>query len=246
MSDTLKIPIQEVFGPTIQGEGMVIGRKTMFVRTGGCDYACSWCDSSFTWNGEQKSKMMTAQEVFDELVRLGTVEGSDKLNFNHVTITGGNPALIGAPMRMLITMLHAYNIQVGLETQGSRWQDWMVDIDDLTVSPKPPSSGMATIWPTLTKILDDLWRHEVNVTLKVVVFDDKDFEYAKYVHKSYPEFPFYLSVGNINAKEDGDISARLLNKLNWLWDKVLSDPEMNDVKPLPQLHTLVWMNKRGV
>ena len=33
-----KMPIMEVFGPTIQGEGMVIGQKTIFIRTGGCDY----------------------------------------------------------------------------------------------------------------------------------------------------------------------------------------------------------------
>ena len=49
-----KIPVLEVFGPTIQGEGRVIGRKTMFVRTAGCDYRCSWCDSAFTWDGSAK------------------------------------------------------------------------------------------------------------------------------------------------------------------------------------------------
>ncbi|PFV11560.1 7-carboxy-7-deazaguanine synthase QueE, partial [Bacillus cereus] len=42
-----KIPVLEIFGPTIQGEGMVIGQKTMFIRTAGCDYSCSWCDSAF-------------------------------------------------------------------------------------------------------------------------------------------------------------------------------------------------------
>ena len=36
-----KVPVMEIFGPTIQGEGMVIGQKTMFVRTAGCDYSCA-------------------------------------------------------------------------------------------------------------------------------------------------------------------------------------------------------------
>ena len=36
--DKEKMPIMEVFGPTIQGEGMVIGQKTIFIRTGGCDF----------------------------------------------------------------------------------------------------------------------------------------------------------------------------------------------------------------
>ena len=39
------ILIAEIFGPTIQGEGALIGLPTVFVRTGGCDYRCSWCDS---------------------------------------------------------------------------------------------------------------------------------------------------------------------------------------------------------
>lgn len=85
-----KIPVLEIFGPTIQGEGRVIGRKTMFVRTAGCDYRCSWCDSAFTWDGSAKGdiKLMTAEEIYDELKRIG----GDL--FNHVTISGGNPALI--------------------------------------------------------------------------------------------------------------------------------------------------------
>lgn len=49
-----KIPFLEVFGPTIQGEGMVIGKKTMFVRTYGCDYGCVWCDTAYTWDGSEK------------------------------------------------------------------------------------------------------------------------------------------------------------------------------------------------
>ena len=56
----------------------------------------------------------------------------------------------------------------------------------------------------------------------------------------------YLSVGNANAYEEGKISDRLLEKLGWLWDKVYEDPAFNNVRPLPQLHTLVYDNKRGV
>ena len=70
-----KIPVIEIFGPTIQGEGMVVGQKTMFVRTAGCDYSCSWCDSSFTWDGSGKHLIvqMTAEEIWSELKRLGVM-----------------------------------------------------------------------------------------------------------------------------------------------------------------------------
>lgn len=248
----------EIFGPTIQGEGMVVGRKTMFVRTGGCDYSCAWCDSAFTWNGEEKATMMTAIEVFEQLADLGYVlnpkTGEHVMNFNHVTISGGNPALIGVPMEELIDMLQANNIEIGLETQGTFWKDWMYKVNDLTISPKPPSSKMVTDFDKLDAFMDKLYDYTADpyiadlhkFSLKVVVFDDADFEYAKKIHQRYPEVEFFVSVGNEDAKEEGDISGRLLKKLDWLWDKVLADPEMNDAKPLPQLHTLVWANKRSV
>ena len=67
-----KLPVMEIFGPTIQGEGMVIGQKTMFVRTAGCDYSCSWCDSSFTWDGSGKHliKQMEPDEILQQLKEL--------------------------------------------------------------------------------------------------------------------------------------------------------------------------------
>ena len=43
------IAISEIFGPTIQGEGALIGVPTVFVRTGGCDFRCSWTPS-MRWN----------------------------------------------------------------------------------------------------------------------------------------------------------------------------------------------------
>lgn len=241
-----KLPVMEVFGPTIQGEGMVIGRKTMFVRTGGCDYSCSWCDSAFTWNGEQKADMMTAKDVWTRLVDIGNVDG--KLNFNHVTISGGNPALIKDAMDRFIDICHLNDVEVGLETQGSRWQDWFLKIDDLTISPKPPSSKMETDWKQLDTIVNRLHTSGVNFTLKVVIFDEDDFQYAKEVYKRYERMGrvFYVSVGNPDATTEDSVAGMLLERLESLWDMVLTDPECNNWRPLPQLHTLVWDNKRGV
>jgi len=240
-----KIPVLEIFGPTIQGEGMVIGQKTMFVRTAGCDYRCRWCDSAFTWDGSAKAeiKQMTAEAIWDELVSLG---GN---RFSHVTISGGNPALLKG-LDTLIELLKERNIRVALETQGSCWQEWFYAIDDLTISPKPPSSGMETDFSVLDDILEKLVKagRKENVSLKVVVFDDADFAYAMYVHKRYPMLPFYLQVGNEEVGEADDVTlrAKLLHKLEWLVEKVVQSPDMNDVRVLPQLHTLLWGNKRGV
>lgn len=237
-----KVPVIEMFGPTIQGEGAVIGVKTMFVRTYGCDYRCAWCDSAFTWDGSAKDKMvmMEAEEILAGLLKLG----GD--NFDCVTISGGNPALIGEGLARLIELLHERGLQVAVETQGSRWQDWFLKVDALTISPKPPSSGMSTDWQMLDRILENArsdaqGRH----SLKIVVFNDEDYRYAAEVHRRYPDVPLYLQPGNDDVMEEGDISARLLGRLEWLFNKVIEDPHMNKARVLPQLHALIWHNKRG-
>ena len=46
-SETPTLRISEIFGPTVQGEGALIGRPTVFVRTGGCGYRCAWCDTPY-------------------------------------------------------------------------------------------------------------------------------------------------------------------------------------------------------
>jgi 7-carboxy-7-deazaguanine synthase len=235
----------EIFGPTIQGEGMVIGQKTMFVRTSGCDYSCSWCDSAFTWDGSGKDliKQMDADEIWKELVSLGG-DG-----FSFVTISGGNPALL-KNLSDLIDLLKEKQIKIGLETQGSKWQDWFLNIDELTISPKPPSSEMVTDFDALDLIINNLNRNDSshNVSLKVVVFDDQDYDYAKKVHFRYPGIPFFLQVGNDDNKtiDNQKLIENLLLKYEWLINRVMQDNELKDVKVLPQLHTYIWGNKRGV
>lgn len=240
-----KIPVLEIFGPTIQGEGMVIGQKTMFVRTAGCDYSCSWCDSAFTWDGSGKDQIiqMSAEEIWNELKQIG---GN---GFSFVTISGGNPALLKS-LDYLVSLLKENNIQIGLETQGSRWQDWFYDIDELTISPKPPSSGMKTNFVILDEILGNLKdrNFDHHVSLKVVIFNDEDYQFGKEVHHRYPGVPFYFQVGNddISTTDDSQLINQLLQKYEWLIEKVISDQEVTNVKVLPQLHTYVWGNKRGV
>ena len=240
-----KIPVLEIFGPTIQGEGMVIGKKTMFVRTAGCDYSCAWCDSSFTWDGSAKEDIvqMTALDIWTKLKEIG------QDHFSHVTISGGNPGLL-KNLADLVNLLKEKNIEIALETQGSRWQDWFLDIDDLTISPKPPSSKMVTDFTILDNIIDQLVVNQKldNVSLKVVIFDDEDFQYAKKIAKRYPAIPLFLQVGNSDTttNDNHSLISELLEKYEWLIDKAMVDKDFNDVRVLPQLHTLLWGNKRGV
>jgi 7-carboxy-7-deazaguanine synthase len=109
---------------------------------------------------------------------------------------------------------------------------------------------MDTDFTVLDKIISNLANRnpENHVSLKIVVFNEEDYQYAKHVHGRYPDIPFYLQVGNDDSRtaDDRQLISGLLKKYEELIDKVIADDELNDVKVLPQLHTYIWGNKRGV
>ena len=82
-------PVVEIFGPTIQGEGAEAGLPTHFVRLGGCDYRCAWCDTMYAV--EPRVFRETAERLSTDAIvrRLSDLGGRPEW----VTISGGNPAL---------------------------------------------------------------------------------------------------------------------------------------------------------
>jgi len=239
------IPISEILGPTIQGEGHFIGQKVIFIRTAGCDYQCKWCDTKYAWAGNDPYTEMTPKEVFQAVFNL-----SGLYNCSHVVITGGNPCIIGDEMEELIEYLQNQHYHVSVETQGSIWQDWLSEVNHVVISPKPPSSGITTNWETLEAFRDNLYPSMYSI--KVVIFDDEDYEYARQVNALFEEemnLVMYLQVGTPVIVGDSSLDAMraiVLGRLNWLVSKVVADKDMNEVRVLPQLHTLIWGNRRGV
>lgn len=238
MSRDKLIRVSEIFGPTIQGEGALIGRPTVFVRTGGCDYRCSWCDSLHAVLPEYRSTWtpMTPEAIADGVAVLaGQVPCT-------VTISGGNPAM--QPLAALLQLFKQRGYDTAMETQGSLWRDWYAEVTHLIVSPKPPSSGMTTNWDHLAAIVE---HEQAHMILKVVVFDDADYDYAIGTHLRFPAIPFYLSVGNddVTSVDTRRLTERVLGRMAWLVEKVLAD-KYYEITVLPQLHTLIWGNARGV
>jgi len=179
--------------------------------------------------------MLTADAIIERLDALGM--------YDYVTISGGNPLLI-AGMKDLVEKLKARGVKLAVETQGSRYQDWLTQIDDVTLSPKPPSSGMSTDWEKLDAIVERLRPEQT--TFKVAVFDEVDLAYAKQVQTRYTPDVMYLSAGNPEPGADGDITDAQLRRLKQLWEDVARDPSWQSVRVLPQLHTLLYANERGV
>lgn len=245
MSDAreTQIRVNEIFGPTIQGEGVLIGLPTVFVRTGGCDYRCSWCDTMHAVDSKYRDQWlpMSTDAVWDKITALS---GGKPIT---VSLSGGNPAI--QPFGDLIKKGHNSGYNFALETQGSVSKDWFADLDVLVLSPKPPSSDMATDWAAFDACLEAAGSSP-EIVLKIVIFDDDDYAYAKQAAARYPHLAVYLQPGNHTpppADED-DFSVDqdgILDKMLWLVDKVTQD-QWFDARVLPQLHVMLWGNKRGV
>ncbi|WP_083638792.1 7-carboxy-7-deazaguanine synthase QueE [Rhizobium oryziradicis] len=238
-----QIRISEIFGPTIQGEGVLIGQPTVFVRTGGCDYRCSWCDSLHAVDSQFRDawQPMDVDAIWADVEHLS---GGVPLM---VSLSGGNPAI--QPLDGLIAHGHQRGYRFALETQGSIARDWFADLDVLVLSPKPPSSGMETDWIALDDCLNKAGTKPQTV-LKFVVFDEADYAYAKAASARYPHLPTYLQPGNHTPPPPEAVDAvidmdGIMSRVHWLVDRVMQD-RWFAATVLPQLHVLLWGNKRGV
>src|SRR3954447_265834 len=88
-TQTRLIPVVEIFGPTIQGEGAEAGVPTHFVRVGGCDFRCSWCDTMYAVDPEIVRATAEKLSVEEIASRVAALAGRPEW----VAISGGNPAL---------------------------------------------------------------------------------------------------------------------------------------------------------
>lgn len=193
-----------------------------------------------------------------ELIEL-VIKQSNNVPMN-ITLSGGNPAL--QPFSNFIDSVHKLGYTVSCETQGTHHPDWLGKLDWLVLSPKPPSSLMTTDYELLTKCIEVGQKREFSafpnaVSLKVVVMDEFDYEYAVNIALRYPNIPFFFSVGNDNPPivSDGHqyggtefIVNSIINRTEWLIQKLANDRRMSgrNAKIIPQVHTLLWKNKQGV
>ena len=236
------IRVSEIFGPTIQGEGVLIGEPTVFVRTGGCDYRCGWCDTLHAVDPAFRDtwRPMTAEAI---LARVRDLSGGCPLV---VSLSGGNPAI--QPLGELIALGRGEGYRFALETQGSIPRDWFAALDTLVLSPKPPSSGMATDWPAFEACLAAAGAASRTV-MKIVVFDAADYRFAREAAARHPGLTVFLQPGNpvdnqARPDEAVDLEA-LAARMRWLVETVIADGWFA-ARVLPQLHVLLWGNRRGV
>lgn len=234
-----KIPINEIFGPTIQGEGPLAGAITHFVRTNGCDYRCSWCDTPdaiYPHLIKLHNAPMTADEIVKKLLELPPA--------STITYSGGNPCIHDA-LEEVIRSPRLFDFFHVVETQGTIIPDWVQYLDKIIVSPKPPSAGIEFD----PRKLRDFMAHCVErgpvreTYLKVVVFSDEDLDFAEEIVEWYgAQHTIYLQVGCLGKPDLFMLNEAYIE----LADKVLKRPSLFGVRVLPQLHKYLWGHKRGV
>ena len=255
------VPVAEVF-PAYQGEGMLIGQPTIFLRLGGCNDRCVWCDSKYAvlpkyskhWVRMQPEDVLRAVEAAHNRVR-------------HVTLTGGNPAMHKA-FAPHLDQLQAAGYSVAIETQGNIYPEWGKQLDQVTLSPKPPSSGNPTDvhceafrqWITAhqshvfdlemedEKVLRVAEERVIfqNICLKIVIFDRDDYQYMREVHAAYPDLPLFLQTGTEQGLPDP--TEMIVRSTIWLEQTVAMDKKLDQskIRVLPQLHVILHGTKRGV
>ena len=106
------------------------------------------------------------------------------------------------------------------------------------------ANGMEVNMETLDFIVSQL--DPDKVTFKVPVFDDDDLAFAKMIQERYQPDVMFLSAGNPEPKAEGNIVQHQLDRLKELWETVAADDSWGNVLVLPQLHTLLYDNERGV
>lgn len=148
---TTKLPVMEHFY-TLQGEGVHTGKAAYFIRLGGCDVGCVWCDVKDSWDGGKHPLWK-----IDDLV--ATVKATPA---QIVVITGGEPLM--HDLTSLTKSLHNTGLKIHIETSGS----WPLsgELDWITLSPKKFKAPL----PKALLLANEL---------KIVVFNKSDFAWAE-------------------------------------------------------------------
>lgn len=155
----IHLPVMEHFY-TLQGEGFHQGKAAYFIRLGGCDVGCSWCDVKDSWNADAHPVLA----IGDLLIEV------KKTTAKLVVITGGEPLM--HPLKNLTALLQKNGLQTNIETSGSSslsgsW-DW------ICLSPKK-------FKPALPEVMN------VANELKIVVYNNSDFNWAEKYAALVPE-----------------------------------------------------------
>ena len=200
--------IADIF-QSVQGEGLLTGTTSVFVRTSGCNLRCWYCDTPYaSWQPEGED--LSVEEIVAEL---------DALGADHVVLTGGEPMLF-AELIPLCTDLRSRGKHVTIETAGTLYLP--VDCDLMSISPKmsnsTPSADENPRWAErheharhVPAVIERLVR-EHDYQFKFVVDSPGDCDEIKAYLADFPR----IDRDRVMLMPQGTEPAALAEKQGWL------------------------------
>ena len=221
--------IAEIFY-SVQGEGMLTGTPSAFVRTSGCNLRCTWCDTPYaSWSPEGVE--MSVAEVLADVRRHPCT---------HVVVTGGEPMIQPAIVE-LTNALHDSGLHITIETAGTAWAPVACDL--MSISPKLANSTPGGGWAAqhdrlriqLEVLLELMGRYPYQ--LKFVIAEPGDLDEVRAL------------IGTLGADRsrvilmpEGTDCNRLRERAVWLAEIC----KREGLRYSPRLHVELWGNRRGV
>ena len=245
----------EIFS-SVQGEGTHVGESTIFVRFGGCDLRCAWCDSPHTWRPARECRLerRRATGVFERIpnpvpldAALAAIDALDPEAHRFVSLTGGEPLLQANAVRELARALRDRGTRIHLETHGLAVEalekvievvdvvsmDWKL-ASDVRRAADPPGRVAADFHPIHAEFLRAARRAPevlVKVVVTAVTTDEELDEMSRQVAAVDPETCVILQpVTPITQQVKCAPVGRLLD-----WVARLSE-SLSDVRLIPQTH----------
>ena len=180
--------ISEIFH-SIQGEGLLAGVPSIFIRTSGCNLRCHWCDTPYaSWKPEGPE--MSIEEILKKLT---------EWNCDHVVLTGGEP-MIAPDLPELATVLKKQNKHITIETAGTILPN-CIPCDLASLSPKlsnsTPSPERDPAWAKkheATRLQPEViseWIRKYPFQLKFVVSSESDLAEIKDLLSRLPPVPLH-------------------------------------------------------
>jgi len=206
----------EIFA-SLQGEGVSIGRPSVFVRLSRCNLACRWCDTAYTWRFEGDNRPHRDDRVYARKSNQVALDPADvaarvlAFGVPRLVVTGGEP-LLQAPA--LTEMLSALDdtMHIEIETNGTIAAPSALDglIDQYNVSPKLAHSGNSAALALIPERLT-AWAADPRALFKFVVAHPDDLNEIKSLAQTFTIAPERLLV-----MPEGTDSQTLRDRSRWL------------------------------